>query len=242
MHDAWYFIGVFIFIFLVWAATGGPTHPIAFTGPTLAQPGVLGGGTYLSLPKSPFSIGGSQVTLPGSSGGGSVPSSHGSGSSLPSLPGGLAFGEASPYRDIVWLNHSVSGAGSSDPANESVDISVSQNAGVPIDLSGWSLESDASGASARIPQGTEVPTSGIVNPIQDIVLSPGDRATIISGQSPIGASFRENKCIGYFGTFQHFSPSLPGNCPAPSDELLSHYGPDYIRDPSCISYASTLSR
>jgi hypothetical protein len=241
MHDAWFFIGIFVFIFLIWVATGGPLHPIAFTGPSLAEPGALGGGTYLQLPRSPYGIGGSNVSLPGSSNGGSVAG----GSNEPSVPtftGGSTFGVASPYYGLVRMNHYVSGAASADPRNEYIEISVGQDAGVPVDISGWTLSSDATGGSSFIPKGTEVPTSGVVNAAQDIVLSPGDRAILISGSSPIGASFRENKCIGYFSTFQKFSPSLPQNCPVPSDELSNFYGAGYIRDAACIDYVGKLSR
>ena len=241
-HDAWFFIGVFVFIFLIWIATGGPLHPIAYTGPTLEEPGALGGGTYLQLPQASYGIGSSVVSLPGSSNGGSVSGSLGS-SGTPSSSSleGVVFGETSPYYGIVSMDHYVSGAGSSDPENEYVEISVSQNASVPVDLSGWTLESDASGNSSVIPKGTEVPTSGTINAAQDIVLVPGEQAMVISGQSPIGASFRENKCIGYFSSFQNFSPPLPQNCPAPSDELNSFYS-DYIRDTACVDYVNTLSR
>lgn len=236
-HDAWFFIGVFVFIFIIWIATGGPLHPLAFTGPTLAQPGELGGGTYLQFPRASFSIGSSKVSLPGSSN-----NSVNSGTSIPTFIGGSVFGTPSPYRDIVRMNHYISGAGSTDPGNEYIEISIAQNAGVPVDLSGWSLSSDATGNSVRIPKGTEIPTSGVVNAAEDIVLTPGTRAIIISGQSPIGASFRENKCIGYFSTFQKFSPSLPLNCPSPSDDLISFYGPNYIRDSFCIDQVNKLSR
>lgn len=239
-HDAWFFIGVFVFIFLIWIATGGPLHPIAFTGPKLALPGALGGGTYLSLPRAPYGVGGSNISLPGSSSGGSV--SNGPAGTLPTFVGGSVFGTPSPYRNIVSMSHYISGAGSADPRNEYVEISVSQNAGIPINLSEWTLVSDASGSSIIIPKGTEVPTSGVVNAAQDIVLSPGERAILISGKSPIGASFRENRCIGYFSTFQNFSPPLPQNCPVPSSELSSFYGTDYIRDASCIEYVNKLSR
>ncbi len=234
-HDAWFFVGVFVFIFLVWAATGGPLHPLSFTGPTLAQPQELGGGTYLSLPRAPFRVGGSDVALPGSSGSGSSlsPSTGGSGVSL---------GNTSPYRSLASLSHSVNGAGSADSRREYIEFSVAQNANAPVDISGWTLRSDTSGSASSIPQGTEVPTSGIINAIQNVVLSPGDRALIVSGQSPIGASFRENKCIGYFSTFQQFYPSLPQTCPVPSDELETRYGPDYIRDVKCIDYVHSLSR
>ncbi|OIO51074.1 hypothetical protein CO131_00275 [Candidatus Kaiserbacteria bacterium CG_4_9_14_3_um_filter_50_16] len=239
MHDAWFFLGVFVFIFLIWIATGGPLHPIAFTGPTLAGPGALGGGTYLSLPSTSFGLGSSNVSLPGSSNGVSVPGN--SGTPLPTFVGGSVFGDPSPYRGIVSMNHYVSGTGS-DQKKEYIEIYVPQNAGVPVDLSGWTFSSDASGSSAGIPQGTEVPTSGVVNASQNIILSPGERAIVISGQSPIGSSFRENKCMGYFSTFQSFYPSLPQNCPTPSNELESFYGAGYIRDQACIEYVNKIPR
>ena len=241
MHDAWFFVGVFAFIFLIWITTGGPTHPISFTGPTLSQPNPLGTGNYLSFPRAPFGIGGTNISLPGSSsGGGAVSGSNGQ--SVPSFVGGMAFGEASPYRGIVSMSHYVSSAGSIDPRNEYVELSVSQSANVPVDITGWTLQSDATGNAITVPRGTEVPTSGTVNAVQDIVLTAGTRAMLISGQSPIGGSFRENKCIGYFSSFQKFSPSLPQNCPTPSDELIANYGAGYIRDAACIDYVNKISR
>lgn len=140
------------------------------------------------------------------------------------------------------MNRYVSGADSSDPKNEYLEIYVSQDAGSPINISGWTLSSDATGNSAKVPKGTETPTSGVVNATQDIVLTPGKRAILVSGGSPIGASFRENKCIGYFSSFQKFYPSLPQNCPTPSDELSTYYGAGYIRDVACIEYVNKLPR
>lgn len=242
-HDAWFFIGVFVFIFLIWIATGGPLHPIAYTGPRLSAPGVLGGGTYLQLPQAPYTIGNTNVSLPGSTDGSiGGNSSSNTGDSVPTLVGGATFGTPSPYRGKVLMNHYVSGAGSADPKNEYLEIRVAQNAGGPVDLSEWTLVSAASGSSVRIPKGTEVPTSGIVNEYEHIVLSPGDHAIVLSGASPIGASFRENKCIGYFSTFQTFSPPLPQNCPLPSNELSTFYGPNYIQDASCIDYVNRIPR
>ena len=236
MHDAWFFIGVFVFIFLIWVATGGPLHPISFAGPKLALPGALGGGTYLQLPRAPYGVGGNNISLPGSSSGGSPQGN--SDIPQPSSLGGSTFGPLSPYRNIIRMNHYVSGAGSIDPANEYIEISVAQNAGVPIDISGWRLTSDVSGNMTAIPKGTEVPTSGTVNASENIVLAPGTRAMIVSGRSPIGASFRENKCIGYFSTFQRFYPQLPQNCPTPSSELSLFYGDGYVRDPVCVEYVN----
>lgn len=245
-RDAWFFIGIFAFMFLVWFAIGGPTRPVAITLPALpkltaSSTSGLGGGTYFSLPRTPYGIGNSYISLIGSSnGGGSL--SGGTGISLPPIIGGGTLGPSSPYQGIVSMSHYVSGAGSQDPGNEHVQITVAQNARTPVDISGWTLESGATGAASVIPKGTEVPLSGVINATQDIVLTPGQRALIISGQSPIGASFRENKCIGYFSDFQRFSPSLPQNCPAPSSELVSFYGPNYIRDAACIEYVNGLPR
>ena len=242
MHDSWFFIGIFVFIFLIWIATGGPMHQISFTGPRLAAPQELGGGTYLSLPRAPYGVGmGTNVSLPGSSEGGGAVGGSSQQNAAPSLVGGTTFGESSPYRGIVRMSHYVSSPGST-AGNEYIELSVAQDASVPVNLSGWTLRSEVSGNSSTIPKGTEVPTSGTVNAIQDIVLTAGTRATLVSGQSPIGASFRENKCIGYFSTFQKFSPSLPQNCPSPSDELSSKYGGDYIRDTACIEYVNKLQR
>lgn len=240
MHDAWFFIGVFVFIFIIWIATGGPMNPIAFTGPRLAQPGALGGGTYLQLPRAPYGIGGSNVVLPGSSSGSSVTNYDGT-RPAPVITGGI-FGPSSPYRGVVRMNHYISGAGSSDPKNEYIEIYVAQDAGAPVNLSGWRLVSDSTGGTAVIPRGTEVPISGTINAAQDIIVTPGKRALIISGSSPIGASFRENKCIGYFSSFQQFYPSLPQNCPSPSDELSTYYGAGYIRDVACIEQVNKLQR
>ncbi|MCX6787017.1 MAG: hypothetical protein NTY93_00620 [Candidatus Kaiserbacteria bacterium] len=238
-HDAWFFVGVFVFIFLIWIIIGGPTHPISFTGPTLSQPSPLGTGTYLQLPQTSFGFGGSAVSLPGSSNGNS---SENSGTSVPTFVGGNVFGTPSPYRSIVTMSHYVSGAASANPVDEYIEIAVAYNAGASVDISGWKLSSDATGYTTIIPKGTEIPISGIVNTMQDIVLTPGTRAILISGRSPIGTSFRENKCIGYLSNFQHFSPSLPQNCPTPSSELALSYGADYLRDNTCLDYVSDLPR
>lgn len=237
-HDAWFFIGVFVFIFLMWVATGGPLHPLSFAGPGLSQPSPIGGGTYLSLPRAPLGIGSGNVTLPDVSGG------FGSSGSGSTGTGGGATGvytNPSPYRGLVVMNHGVSSAGAADPTSEYIQLYVPSSAGSAVDISGWQLVSQVTGNGSYIPRGTEVPTTGTINQAQDIVLTPGTRAYIISGQSPIGASFRENKCVGYYGNFQTFYPSLSNLCPVPSDELAAHYPLSY-RDPSCVDYVNKLNR
>ena len=246
MHDAWFFIGVFVFIFLVWIATGGPLRPLSFAGPALPQPDVLGGGTYLSLPRAAFGVGNSNVVLPGSSSGGTSfygsSGSSGGTSGAPLDVSGINFSPPSPFRNIVSMHNYVTNASSSDSRNEYVQIYVAQNAPAPVNITGWTLESAASRERAVIPQGAKVPKSGSVNLLSDIVLQPGERAYIVSGRSPLGVSFRENKCVGYLSTFQTFVPSLPLYCPAPVDEINKYYANAFTNDPDCMEYVEGLPR
>ena len=242
-HEAWFFVGLFLFIFLIWIAAGGPTRSLSFNGPmTTSSSGTStpsAGGTYFSLPRAPFAIGDSNTLLSGSSNGESQSPYESFGTTPPPLQG-VPFGTVSPYRGIISMSGYVSNASSSDPRSEYVQISVAAGAAESVNLSGWALVSAATGRRTVVPQGTAVPTSGVVNPAQDIVLQRGESAIIVSGTSPVGASFRENKCIGYFSTFQTFSPSLPQNCPPASSELSRVYGTSYIHDPTCIDYVDTL--
>ncbi len=235
-HDAWFFVGIFAFIFVLWFAIGGPSRPLSFSGPTLSQPGILGGGSYLSLPRAPFGIGNSNVSLDGSSDYGSPSENIPPSSSL----SGVSFGTPSPYRGLVTLGRYVNAAGTS-AANEYIQLYVSQRASTPIEISGWKLVSNATSKVLEIPKGTETPTSGTVNATQDITLKAGDRAYLITGRSPIGGSFRENKCIAYFAQFQTFSPPLSNMCPMASDELKARYS-NYIQDPRCIEYVEKIPR
>lgn len=245
MHDAWFFIGIFAFIFIMWVATGGPAHPISFSGPFLSAPSPLGSGTYIGLPAAPFAIGAeSDVQLANPDTGSPATLTPNGGSATKggnTTLSGVSFGPPSSYRGKVSLYHYVSGAGG-DPQQEYVTVSLSSSAKTPISISGWSLESAATGNAFSIPEGTEVPTSGTVEPLQPITLNPGDTATILSGRSPIGGSFKENVCIGYFAQFQTFYPRLSNSCPDPQKDLATFYGPNYIHDDACITYVKTLPR
>src|SRR3989344_4795545 len=163
--EPWFFVGLFLFIFLIWIATGGPTRGLSFQGPLLASDNSastsLSGGTSFSLPKAPFRIGESHVALPGSSSGGSLLKSSGVGT--PVTLSGIAYGAPSPYQGLVSMSHYVSGAGANNPADESIRLQVSPRANMPVNVSGWMLRSEASGSASIVPGATRIPTSGIVN-------------------------------------------------------------------------------
>ena len=252
-RDAWVFIGVFFFIFLIWIVIGNPFRAPSVQTPKIpdisistSTTGVLSPAkSYLQLPRSPYVVGGGSVCLPGSTSCPSTPlgGGYGSGSGdLTSGVPGVLLNPTSDYHNAISIQNYVWNASSSDPKSEYVKVSLAQSASTPVDITGWTLGSGATGKSGRIPRGTKVPASGIVNAAEDIILQPGESALIISGESPVGASFRENKCIGYFGSFQDFYPSLPHNCPSASSELSSSYGKPYIHDPACIDYTNSLSR
>jgi hypothetical protein len=67
-----------------------------------------------------------------------------------------------------------------------------------------------------------------------VILQKGDRAYLTKGFSPIGISFRTNKCTGYFEENRTFYPSLPTECPRASDEKLPTFSSDLDRNDECL--------
>jgi hypothetical protein len=247
-QEVWFFIGIFVFIFVMWIAIGGPTRAVRFDVPTIAWSSgtstpLGGGGAFFSLPQAPYGIGTARFVLEEpEADSDDAPSDAGGASPLPyaSLPGAPA-GIPSPYYGAVTLERTIGAPGASDPALEQVTLRVSPAATSSIDITGWTLVSSASRSAGAIPGGTPVPAAGIVNPVQDIVLAPGERAIVATGPSPIGISFKENACIGYFGQYQRFDPVLPLACPDPLAEL-ARFGGGAAEDPSCRAYVSGLPR
>lgn len=80
-----------------------------------------------------------------------------------------------------------------------------------VKLTGW--QASSRGKSATIGRGAPIFYSGQLNPLADIWLAPGERATITFSRSPLGLSFRTNACGGYLAEWQEFRPPLPRDCP-----------------------------
>jgi hypothetical protein len=252
-HDALFFVGIFIFIFLVWVATGGPNHPISFQGPFLSSPTTGGNVTTYSLPQANFALGNSNADLPQISAYPSGASGSVSGSLLgisgqtdqleQQVKAAAAFGVPSPYRGLVTISKNQSGPASSDPKQEYIEIDVSRQATAGIDITGWKLESVVTNYFGVINEGTKIPTTGNVNPEEPIILEPGDRAIVSTGISPIGVSFRENECTGYLGQYQEFSPPLENNCPDALTEFNNYYSvAGALRDDNCYNLVRNIPR
>ncbi len=151
------------------------------------------------------------------------------------------FGNPSPNTGKVTFANTATSE--SDPAREYVVIHANRGNGVPVSIRGWSIQSAVSGLRVAIGQGAPLFVLGVVNVAQPIYLEPGASATLVTGVSPVGTSFRENICSGYLNELQSFTPELPSECPLPSDALpltadnLRTYGNacvDYVRAiPQC---------
>lgn len=65
------------------------------------------------------------------------------------------------------------------------------------------------GRSTIIQGASDLPYQGLVNEENDVLVPPGSTIYLIERPSPIGVSFRANKCIGLLAEFQKFYPTLP---------------------------------
>jgi hypothetical protein len=236
--DVFFFLGVFIFIFVVWVATGGPERPISFTGPYLypiqttgVNATAYGDGRAIDTSTKAGSIGSNlkdtRVNIE---------------ELKKQLADLKAFGESSPYRGLVTIDHSTYGPAQSDVKKEYITIRYSSSADNDLTITGWRVVSGSSGASAIIGAGAKLVRAGSLNPTSEIALAPGDSAIIQTGSSPIGDSFQENRCSGYLDQFQNFEPTFSNNCPSPTDEFRSFYtgSVNAAKDDRCYDFLKTL--
>tara|TARA_B100000508_G_scaffold60333_2_gene47476 strand:- start:32475 stop:33461 length:987 start_codon:yes stop_codon:yes gene_type:complete len=240
--DAFFIIGIFILLFFVWVATGGPSKPIATGGFTITSPKPIstgearGTGALLGYraPSTP------RVNTRSSSGG--EDSETEERRRQTEAENELTSLERSVYRGDVTLVRSTSGAKKTDAREEYLKLKVSSRAENPINISNWKLVSEVTGKSEVIPFGTELPLSGIITEREALYLDPGDDAYVISGRSPIGASFRINMCMGYFAQYQSFTPTLRKSCPLPEDELRNFSSIDLNREVLCEEFVEDIPR
>lgn len=155
----------------------------------------------------------------------------------------LAFffvGRDSPQRknsapDIYFdQTLSVVGVQNTSPEKEVLILKISNNYKGGLTLSGLSLVNSA-GISTEIGLGTNEFRFGEINEKEVINAKPGDAIYLVSGYSPVGASFRVNSCTGYLAQFQEFTPELSiYQCPKP--EVTSTKTDAY-----CLEFLKTTS-
>ncbi|KND46865.1 MAG: hypothetical protein AB199_00330 [Parcubacteria bacterium C7867-004] len=221
--DAFFFLGIIAFFFILWYASGGPTKPISFAGPYITpitnvdtvQQGYGDAPDNNSIWANITGLSAIENSLAGL---------QRSSSEI------RAFGNPSPYKGQVTVS-SASGAGATRADEEYVTIRNSGSA--PVTISGWRLVSGASGRGEDIPWGAVLPKKSGVNDLAPIVLAPGEEAAIVTGESPIGDSFKENKCAGYLAKSQKFVPSIQTSCPSAVDEFDRYFTGNELKDDKC---------
>jgi hypothetical protein len=169
--------------------------------------------------------GGSSISAPGSSATGDTSTSRSGGGTT-----------ASGSKDSVEI-FSQTADRTIYPAEEYIMIRAGYGNKNPVNITGWTLK-NKNNETIMIGYGTKLPYSADANKQEDIMLEPRDEATVITGKSPIGTSFRLNLCTGYFNQYQTFIPSLPQDCPAPSQTP----GLNDLAEDSCISLIEGQSR
>ncbi len=122
--------------------------------------------------------------------------------------------------------------------NEYILLRASSQNSEKILITGLRLQSSASGQGADIPKGVPLVFQNQINQEEPVYLAPGDSAYIITGRSPLGISFRLNKCTGFFNQYQTFNPGLPSRCPRPREEDLPVNGTIY--NDACRNYINSL--
>lgn len=160
------------------------------------------------------------------------------------------FGDPSPHYGLVLLDASAARTETADAEYLTLVARYSNQASVS--LRGWSLQSVVSGVRVPLPEAAETFSLGVIQLTAPMSLLPGETAIVVSGPSPVGASFRENRCSGYLGQFQTFTPPVERACPTPREELplttenLARYGDacvDFVATlPSCTFYTGLVPR
>ena len=148
-------------------------------------------------------------------------------------------GERSPFEGMLTLRRG--NTYSEDPEEEYLTIYAHSSNREAIDITDWKLESYVTGEGSVIRRGIPFYSNNIVNSETRILLDPGETAIVVTGESPLGVSFHENRCIGYLSEQQDFVPSLPYSCPSPREEM-ERYTNVGLDDDACYNFVNRLSQ
>ena len=145
--------------------------------------------------------------------------------------------QSSPLRGKIWI----SSVRRSSNANDEY-ITLTSNKSLPEGtlLTEMTLKSLSSGQAVQIGKGVGFPVTNSLNAMEEIRVSPEQKVFVISGRSPLGYSFKNNKCAGYFEQFQNFTPALPLQCPLLKDEPLPR-APNQLSD-TCLDRVNRFPR
>jgi len=125
-----------------------------------------------------------------------------------------------------------------DPNLEYVEIKADKKNKSPMNITNWKLKGKT-GFDIAIGKGASYIYASIASQLQeDIYLKPGEKVVIVTGKSPLGTSFKLNKCLGYFEQFHEFTPELDTECPLLRDEEPPA---NLINNDQCMDYIDRVS-
>lgn len=141
---------------------------------------------------------------------------------------------ASVYEDKVSINN-INNPGT---FNEYAVLSTDLNDNETVMITGWKLKSTVTGREIIIGGAANVPIVGVRD--QSPILLPANAEVMVStGLSPIGTSFRMNKCAGFLEEKKNFQPSIWTHCPTAIDDAPPLSG---VINDICLDYIEDLPR
>jgi len=149
------------------------------------------------------------------------------------------YGPVSPFAGKVTL--SAGNAQVTDRDKEYLTITANTSNTGPIAVTGWRVESYVTNSIATIPEGASLLDSHFDRDTSNIALAPGEQAYLITGETPLKVSFRENECSGYLAEHGTFYPSLQKSCPLPGDEMLQ-FANISSNDDDCFEFIEDIRR
>lgn len=236
-EDILWFVGGLTALFFVWILIGGPQSRLPREGVFIYPlTEVRGGAGYGQAFLTPGSSSKEKLELPPPII--DVRKIEESISNFAEKLKEVEFIHKTPLSSRTLIIDGFSGAKAETPETEYIRVVANSKNKFANPLTGLVLESPVTGNSAIIPSGSTLPLTGIVPKNENITLRPGERAIISSGKSPIGTSFALNKCSGYLGQFQKYTPELKRECPRPEDDVKNYV----ISDSVCKNFLENLPR
>lgn len=144
----------------------------------------------------------------------------------------------SPYVDMVDLRSG--NARGTDPKSEYLTIHANTQNTEPINVSNWYIESYVTNERVALPTGDRILERWRRPNPTNILLEPGEHAYLMTAESPINVSFRENMCTGYLSEETAFYPSLSRSCPSPLQEM-EKFGNIDLDDDSCFDFVERIN-
>jgi len=140
---------------------------------------------------------------------------------------------ASVYKDKITIRN----VRNPESLREYITLTTNLDAGEVVALSGWHFRSLVTGSTLPIGGVATNPVIGLRTE-SPLIVSRGARVIVTQNRSPIGMSFRVNKCSGYLEQKNNFFPSLSTfDCPAPIEDAPS-FSRDF--DNACLDYIEGL--